>query len=358
MGAERITVAGPYATWPTGPYGRVVPGPPSSGTVCAQLRRRLAWPWVVIARTSPSGVQPRTWVRALPQWVSLLDGPPSTGAMCTSGAPSRTEVQATVVPSGDIRGWVTGTLSALTRQARPPSSGASHTSSSAVKATSSPCRCGNRRYADVAGCVTRSPYARSVSVHRGFDHLPSGQHCGSFWHQIVLVTVTVTVAPGCRGLLTGGGGVALQSPSPSTWNHCLPPTVAVRSPRTHAPLTVRVTLPLTVMSLPSRVFPSQLTVATVFTLALGVRSPLSYEAVQVSQLTSAFCRFSSLVTSWSVVYDTVAELTTPVGSHAATPPTASTATPITPAARTPRGRRQLRLNATMHGSLPLSRPGR
>ncbi|GAA2874553.1 hypothetical protein GCM10010524_02070 [Streptomyces mexicanus] len=56
-----------------------------------------------------------------------------------------------MVPSGEMRGWFTGTLSALTRQARPPSRGASHTSSSAVKATNSPCRCGNRRYPD--GCT-------------------------------------------------------------------------------------------------------------------------------------------------------------------------------------------------------------
>ncbi|CAM5308505.1 hypothetical protein SHIRM173S_11454 [Streptomyces hirsutus] len=93
----------------------------------------------------PVRVQPRTWVFPLPQYVRRLPGPPSTGATCTSGAPSRVEVQATVVPSGEMRGIVTGTLSALARQARPPSSGASHTSSSAVKATNSPCRCGNRK---------------------------------------------------------------------------------------------------------------------------------------------------------------------------------------------------------------------
>ena len=60
-------------------------------------------------------------------------------------AESARVVFAGVVPSGEIRGWLTGTLSALARQARPPSSGASHTSSSAVKATNSPCRWGNRR---------------------------------------------------------------------------------------------------------------------------------------------------------------------------------------------------------------------
>ncbi|MDH6584579.1 hypothetical protein M2161_003685 [Streptomyces sp. SAI-133] len=56
--------------------------------------------------------------------------------------------------------------------------------------------------------------------------------------------------------------------------------------------------------------------------------------------------------NWSVVYETVAELTAPAGSQAATPPTASTTPPATPATRTPRGRRQFRLNATMKGSLP------
>lgn len=147
MGAERRTVAvSPRATSPTQPYGRIVAGPPSSGTERAQLRRRLAWPWALVTRTSPSAVQPRTWVRELPQYVRRLAGPPSTGAVCTSGAPSRAEVQATVAPSGEMRGWVTGTFSALTRQARPPlSRDASHTSSSAVKATNSPCRCGKRR---------------------------------------------------------------------------------------------------------------------------------------------------------------------------------------------------------------------
>ena len=80
-----------------------------------------------------------------PQYVSRSEGPPSTGARCTSGAPSRVEVQATWVPSGEMRGWSTGRLSALTRQARPPSSGASQTSSSAVKAINSPWTWGYRR---------------------------------------------------------------------------------------------------------------------------------------------------------------------------------------------------------------------
>src|SRR5690606_33672596 len=162
-------------TSPTGPYGRVVAGPPSSGTACAQVRRRLACPWVLVASTRPSGVQPRTCVLWLPQYVRRRAGPPSTGATCTSGAPSRVEAQATQVPSGEMRGWATGTLSALTRQARPPPScGASHTSSSAVKATNSPCGCGKRRYAadaTGAGCVTRSPYARDGGPGQGFRSL-------------------------------------------------------------------------------------------------------------------------------------------------------------------------------------------
>lgn len=145
MVAESSNVRGPYATPPTGPYGSTAAGPPSSGTARAQVRRSEAWPWVLIARTSPSGVQPRTDVFALPQYVSRSAGPPSTGARCTSGAPARSEDQAMCAPSGEILGWFTGTLSALTRHARPPSIGATQTSSSAVKAINSPWTCGNRR---------------------------------------------------------------------------------------------------------------------------------------------------------------------------------------------------------------------
>lgn len=58
---------GPYAREPTGPYGRVRAGPPSTGTARAQVRRSEAWPCVLMASTSPSGVQPRTEVRASPQ---------------------------------------------------------------------------------------------------------------------------------------------------------------------------------------------------------------------------------------------------------------------------------------------------
>jgi hypothetical protein len=145
MVADSSSVRGPYATPPTGPYGRISEGPPSSGTACAQVRRSDACPCVVSARTRPSGVQPRTEVLWLPQWVSRSEGPPSTGARWTSGVPSRYEDQAIRVPSGEILGWFTGMLSALTRHARPPSSGATQTSSSAVKAINSPCRCGYRR---------------------------------------------------------------------------------------------------------------------------------------------------------------------------------------------------------------------
>ncbi|GHA66980.1 hypothetical protein GCM10010330_19480 [Streptomyces tendae] len=67
--------------------------------------------------------------------------------------------------------------------------------------------------------------------------------------------------------------------------------------------------------------------------------------MQVSRLTSAFCRSSSRVTVWSVVYATVA-VPSPPGSHATSPPTA-TAEPTTTGAR-----RQIRLNAPMEGSLP------
>lgn len=151
--------SGPWATAPTGPYGSVEAGPPSTGIARAQLRRSDACPYVLMASTSPPGVQPRTEVRPLPQCVSRFDGPPSAAATCTSGAPSRVEVHAMSVPSGENRGWPTGMLSALTRQARPvPSNGAAQTSSSAVKVIKSPCRCGKRRYAgcEGCGCVTSS----------------------------------------------------------------------------------------------------------------------------------------------------------------------------------------------------------
>ena len=82
-----------------------------------------------------------------------------------------------------------------------------------------------------------------------------------------------------------------------------------------------------------------------------------YEAVQLSQRTSAFCRSSSAVTVWSVVYATVAEFS-PAGSQAAAPPTASTASTTPAATRRPRGRRRIIVNAPMQGSLPLSRPSR
>lgn len=226
-------MCGPWATVPTGPYGRVVAGPPSTGTARAQLRRRVAWSWVLTARTWPSGVQPRTRVCPLPQYVSRVDGPPSTGAMCTSGAPSRVEVQATVVPSGEMRGRVTGTLSALTRQARPPSRGASHTSSSAVKVTDSPCRWGYRRYAaGVAGCVTGSLYASAAPQVRGFPHFPAPPPPPPTVSVTVTVTVTVGRAPGRADPdgATGDGVADLQSPSPLTRNNCFLPTTAVRSP--------------------------------------------------------------------------------------------------------------------------------
>jgi hypothetical protein len=101
----------------------------------------------------------------------------------------------------------------------------------------------------------------------------TGQQVGSPWHQIVLVTVTV--GPGCPGAAgwkeTGGAGVAAwQSPRPRTWNTCLPPTVALKSPRTQAPSTARVTRPLTVMSLSSSVRPWQSTVTTVVAEGAGV----------------------------------------------------------------------------------------
>ena len=57
----------PWATSPTGPYGRVVAGAAVEREARAQVRRRLACPWVLSARTWPSGVQPRTWVFELPQ---------------------------------------------------------------------------------------------------------------------------------------------------------------------------------------------------------------------------------------------------------------------------------------------------
>jgi hypothetical protein len=94
-----------------------------------------------MARTwSPD--QPITSVLTSPQCVSRVLGPPSTGATWTSGSTSRQLVHANRVPSGAKRGELTGTWSAETRQARPPSSGANQTSSSATKVTRSPCRWG------------------------------------------------------------------------------------------------------------------------------------------------------------------------------------------------------------------------
>ena len=100
------------------------------------------WPTVLVASTSPSAVQPMTSVLMSAQWVRRRLGPPSAGATCTSGSTSRQLVQARWVPSAENRGELTVTWSADTRQARPPPSGASHTSSSATKVTNSPCRWG------------------------------------------------------------------------------------------------------------------------------------------------------------------------------------------------------------------------
>ena len=76
-----------------------------------------------------------------------MDAPPATGTACTSGAPSRVLVNATVSPSGDSRAPATGTPSAVSRHARPPAASVSQTSFSATNAIRSPRMLGKRRYA-------------------------------------------------------------------------------------------------------------------------------------------------------------------------------------------------------------------
>src|SRR5690606_8044213 len=199
------------------------------------------------------------------------------------------------------------------------------------------------------------PMHATAAPARGFDHLPStGRHDGYCSHQTVVVTVTVTVgrAPSPPGCPTGEGLAASQSPSPSTRNRCLPSTCAVLFPRTQAPWAAWVTLPVTVMSLPSSVSPSQSTVATVRSRGEDEAPPPSSfpkDAVQFSHRTPALRRSSSSVTVSSVVYATAAELSPP-GSHATRPPTASTAPP---AMNT--GRSQLLTSTRMDGRLPPSK---
>jgi hypothetical protein len=95
----------------------------------------------LVTSTSVSESQPRTpsWPEfVLPQYVSLLIGPPSTATAYASPAPVLVELQATWVAEGFSLGSLTGTRSEVSRQARAPpsadsSSGASQTSSSATK---------------------------------------------------------------------------------------------------------------------------------------------------------------------------------------------------------------------------------
>lgn len=96
------------------------------------------------------------------------------------------------------------------------------------------------------------------------------------------------------------------------------------------------------MSRPSPVFPRQSTEATAPAFCWSL-----YWAVQVSQRTFTSRRCISAVAAESVVYATDMVLNPP-GSHA-TMPIAATATP---------GRSHQRLNAPMHGSVPLGRAAR
>ncbi len=131
----------------TQPYGSRVAGPPSSGTAYAHRRVSELCPVALTASTRPSAVQPRTEVEPPPQCVSRSPSPPSISAANTSAAPSLVPVHAMRAPSGENLGYDTETRSAVKRQALPPVSGASQTSSSATKVTRSPCRCGYLRYA-------------------------------------------------------------------------------------------------------------------------------------------------------------------------------------------------------------------
>ena len=94
----------------------------------------------------PSGSQPTTFVAGRPQKVSRRGAAaPWASATHTSGPPEAREVKAMCVPSGEKRGYETGAPSSVSRQARPPVSGASHTSFAAVKVISSPRTSGWRR---------------------------------------------------------------------------------------------------------------------------------------------------------------------------------------------------------------------
>ena len=73
-----------------------------------------------------------------------LEKLPERIVIAGGGYDGREDAWATPIQRGLGR-LTTGTWSAVTRQARPPSRGASHTSSSATKVTRSPCRCGKRR---------------------------------------------------------------------------------------------------------------------------------------------------------------------------------------------------------------------
>ena len=128
----------------TRPHGSGRGGPPATGNATATGTREC-WPDDVDTRSSSADSHPVTVVDA-PHQVRRRVVPPSTGAVKTSDTFSRVEVHATCVPSGDSRGEVTGAWSADTRQARPPASGATQTSSSATKETTSPDTCGQRRY--------------------------------------------------------------------------------------------------------------------------------------------------------------------------------------------------------------------
>nr|BFF19829.1 hypothetical protein GCM10025730_33500 [Promicromonospora thailandica] len=95
--------------------------------------------------TRPASSQPSTVMALPPNQVRRRVAPSDRSTTYASGWPSLWETYATRVPSGANRGVAAGAWSVVRRQARPPETGASQTSSSATKATWSPWTWGYRR---------------------------------------------------------------------------------------------------------------------------------------------------------------------------------------------------------------------